>query len=567
MGVRPGRRLLVTDGFSPNPMDPNADNVYFENGKFVIDAGGGLDVRGTISQNGNPISGLPAGSTSQEPIYNASGGVFSILHVYRPQAYGAALDGTTDDTTPITNMLTDMGNAGRGYAEFPNKVVAVKNMPLFARSVVDLNGAHLKLHSSATNSDDVVRTNNFDLHTGTNTTVSGGAVYGFELMNGFLETPTDNTGRNTLAIYGVAYRLSNLFIIHRGVGAGIWTEYGSQTADWTQNQPNQYPAGKSMIFEDIGILDAVSTANVNSAASSNDMALTTVSVSNTNNPTLTTRRPHFLNIGQPVTVMSVAGATGVNGAQVVASTPSPVQFSIATGSPGVFTSAPSGNIRYHVSAAWAHHGPSDGQATNIYIFSSTHINGRRGLLCGKHLTGIGSSSGLDISNIHVYNNFDVAGDFLAGGVTVGAGGQFEGAYKCCLLLRNGGRFTYRGRIYGGQGGVTLLSIRDSNQNSIDALLHQGGSGAAGATNFPNVYWENYNSGNHIARIMMQHDYNTNCIAAQGSAPAQSYIQAFMNAFGLTSATVNADFGTVITASGPWGFAALPASLSWVATSP
>ncbi|HZU49982.1 MAG TPA: hypothetical protein VFA16_22420, partial [Mycobacterium sp.] len=257
------------------------------------------------------------------------------------------------------------------------------------------------------------------------------------------------------------------------------------------------------------------------------------------------QRPHFLNANQTVTIGGTNYTVSSTGLTATA-------FQVTSGTPT------GSAVTYHVSAAWTQIGVNDSQMANIYVYATTHVPGRRGILFGNNGAG-GAASGTDIANIHVYNNFDVAGDIVSGGVTI-SNGQFEGPYKCCLIMRGGnGRNTYRGRLYGGQGGNTLLSMRDSNHNIVQALMHQGGSGNAAPSGFNNVYWESYGSGDNTIDLMMEHDFNTSCKAAQGQAPGTSYVRAHMNSY--SGGTVTADWGTL--ASPLWHYYAAPTGTTLV----
>lgn len=501
---------------------------------------------------------------SQSLWVNSSGKLFNILHAYNPMAYGAVGDGSTDDSTAINAALSDISAAGRGYLVFPGqRQFACKNIVLYPKSVLDLNGARLNLHSSAGNSDDLIQTHNFNSYTGTSTSVAGGAPYGFEIRNGFLFNLNSNVGRNIISIYGLCYRLSNLSIVTAGVGHAIWQEYTNST-DWTVNQPNQYEATKSTIIENVSVLDATTTSGVNyDLPTSHDMSLSVTNFTFSGSTgTVTTSQPHLLGTtAQQVTLSSIGGITGASGTFTVTGFPANNQFTISGSFSGTYTSG--GTATYHVSACWVNLGPSDQQWSNIYAFASTHVGGRRGILFGA--ANSNSSAGCDISNIHVYNNWDVGIDALDGGIQI-SNGQLEGSYRCCLLLRGGnGRSNIRSRVYGGFGGVTLVSIRSSHENMLDLVMAQGGSGNAPPSGYNNIYLETYGADDLTAKLGMAHDYNTNCKAASGTAPANGIMVCKMDAWGISSATLSADYGTVVSGSPStkWNYFSTPPNSTWV----
>src|SRR5205085_8755169 len=93
-------------------------------------------------------------------------------------------NGTADDSAVWATMVSDITAAGRGYIEcHPSDTFAVKNAELATRLIVEGNGAKVLLHSSATNSDDLFRTTNFNTLIGTTTAVGSGAPWGFELRD------------------------------------------------------------------------------------------------------------------------------------------------------------------------------------------------------------------------------------------------------------------------------------------------------------------------------------------------------------------------------------------------
>jgi hypothetical protein len=63
-----------------------------------------------------------------------------------------------------------------------------------------------------------------------------------------------------------------------------------------------------------------------------------MSITNVDNPTITTTTPHGLSIGQAITISGATGATGVNGSWVVATIPSMTQFTLAPAAPGAYIS-------------------------------------------------------------------------------------------------------------------------------------------------------------------------------------------------------------------------------------
>jgi hypothetical protein len=490
-----------------------------------------------------------------EPVFDGSKW-FNILHRYRP--VGAVADGNTDDSAAFSSMFGDIAAAGRGFIELRNKPYAIKNQEIPPNVVFDLNGAALQFPSAGVVSgDDILRSKNFTALTGTAGTTNSAspAPYGFSVINGTIDTVAGRGGRHALALFAMGYTLENLKLIEQGGGCCLWEEYGNNSEDWITG--SAYQKGDTSFFHRMLTLIDSGAAAVNAPAS-NNMSLAITGVTNAINPTINTQRPHFMSAGMTGVVISgVLGATGVNGTWTITSVPSSTSFTITTGAPGAYTSG--GTVAYPVSAAWACLGPHDSYNDQIIVIAAGGVqNARRGVLLGSG-TGGGSATGTIFTNTHIYNNFDVGLDARNGGMMF-TGCQVEGSRKCVALFRENGRITFiGGRIFGGFGGVTLLSIRDCNHNTIIAQMQQAGSGNAPAAGFNNTYIETYSVSDSELSLMMNHDYNTNAKAASGNVPTHGFGRAYMDAYGISSAVLSADWGTLVDAT-HWGWDMTPSGV-------
>lgn len=59
-------------------------------------------------------------------------------------------------------------------------------------------------------------------------------------------------------------------------------------------------------------------------------------VTNTTNPTVTTREPHGLSVGSRALLYGVAGASAINGTLQVATVPTPLSFTVTAPAPGAY---------------------------------------------------------------------------------------------------------------------------------------------------------------------------------------------------------------------------------------
>jgi hypothetical protein len=469
-------------------------------------------------------------STQRNRVYVPAGTTASQMNVWASTMFSAGVYGAMD-FEPSTYTL-----------DLP--------MQMYPNIRYDGNGSQLV----STGSIDTVQSYQFDTFSGTGATTFSGAPYNYELKNFIVVSGSQ--GRNAISSFGMGYRFQDLLVVGYGGGSPIWEEYGSNGEDWTTGA--NYLRGETAAYRrNITILDACPGASVNLPAA-NTMSLNISAVGNTQNPKLTTLRPHFLHNGQAVTVASVAGAVGVNGAWTVASVVDPSNFIVTTGSPGVFSGAV-GHMTYPVSAGWAFLGPHDSflDHTTI-IFTTTVVPGRRGLMMGSN--GFGSSTGAQVGDMHIYNNWDVGLDLRSGGYQFDRRSQVEGSNKCGVLCRSGGRDTLPSRIFGGFGGCTLLSIRDANQNVFTGMMHQGGLGQAPPTNFVNTYLETYNTTGNTINVQMEHDYNTDCGVTSGSMPTNSFVNLFMAAFGQSTATMNVGWAASLSTTTA-GIVLFPAGLA------
>lgn len=503
---------------------------------------------------------------------------FNISHRYRPQGYAAFTgDGSTDDSTALNAMMADVNSAGRGYVEFPNKTIVCKNVNLLQpNTVVDLNGAILTLPSGAGATDDVARSQNFTSLTGTSNTTNSGtpAPYAFKLMNGTIDTgtppsQTQPSGRHALAIFGMGYTLENLLLIEQACGSALWEEYGNNGEDWSTG-PTYRKGDTSRKIRGLTIIDA---PNVNGSAparvttqSANDMSINVSGATIAGGVTLTvtTARNHWLISNMTATLASIGGITGAAAAFTVTVT-GPTTFTVTGTFGGAYTSG--GTVTYHVGAAWAQLGPHDSYGSDITLVGAGSFDGgRRGMLCGNGgNAGSGSSTGSMYNNVHIYGNFDVGFDSLTGGVQLTTA-QVEGQRRCMVQFRNNGGNRFDGRIFGGQGGVTLLALRDANGNFISAMLIQGASGngpPAGFT-YAATYLDTFNSADNILHVRGSHDFNTTAAASVGTLPTRSIVEIDLYFYAASSAATTGGYLTTVIAGPPplYGNASLPSALAW-----
>lgn len=476
-----------------------------------------------------PTNGLvlTGGVTPGTSAWTAAGGLTDNTLQYSVATRRIIYVPSTATVTQINTWGSTLSTAGSGMLFFETATYTfATTITIYANVIYELNGS--KIVANGTTSDDIMQTQNFAANTGTGTLVTSGNVpYRFQVRNGVLFQPS-GVGRNCLSIYGYAFHLENMTLYSQSVGSALWTEYGSTTETFTGAGTLVYGDAR-MTSNGIFIFDNPSTSAVNPSPSSNDYSVSITGVTNTTNPTITTNHGHFLTAGQTVVISGVGGATGVNGTRTVLAVTGPTTFTQTLAAPGVYTSG--GTASYSVSAAWVNLGPHDSVHSSVIMAASSHVAGRRGILCGDNGVG-GGSTGNSFSLSHIYNNFDVAMDCADGNILMDDTCQFEGSYKCVVMMRNGGQHTLHGDVYGGQGGVTLLHIASAvNEIDIRVKLFSAGSNAAPPAGFANTYWENWSANASIIDMQINHPYATTLTLGTGQAPTSSRTFINVNDFG------------------------------------
>jgi hypothetical protein len=461
-------------------------------------------------------------------------------HVDDILRYGTITRGTiyvpkTATVAQINTWALALSTAGGGTLIFEPATYKFAT-PIIGYSLVtyDFNGARVEPTAAA----DIWQTLNFDTYTTTATTVLTGAPYRITIKNGLLYQPS-GLGRNCVSLYGYACRIEDMTLFSQSVGSALWTEYGSTTETFQSGSGtgSTVYGDARLHVQGLTIIDNPSTSAVNTAPAANDYSFP---ISGIASQTVTCTRSHFLTVGQTVTI----GGSNFT----VSSLTSNLVFVVTSGAPSGATGT------YHVSAAWTHLGPHDSLANSVILAATGHVAGRRGILLGTN--GNASCTGQGFTNTHVYDNFDVTIDVAAGNVLMDDSCQFEGAYKCVMMIRNNGQTTVHGDIYGGQGGVVLLFVGSSvNQLDIRSKLFSAGSNIAAPSGFANTYFENYAASNSIIDISIQHGYATAFTLGTGSAPAFSQVFMILSNFGAGAVTAGW-FGGQVDAT-HWMYLATP----------
>lgn len=162
------------------------------------------------------------------PFLDKGGAVYNV----KAAGYGAAGDGTTDDTTAIQNAINAANVAGGGIVFFPPGTYISTLLTLHSK--VHLIGAGITatvLKLKNTTNTSFLQTNSFATLTGGNTT---GGEFNFSIQNltvdGNRANQTGDATKAAIQIYGYGYILHNLRV-HDSLGVGIYSEWSTSAAD------------------------------------------------------------------------------------------------------------------------------------------------------------------------------------------------------------------------------------------------------------------------------------------------------------------------------------------------
>lgn len=332
-----------------------------------------------------------------------------VLNVF-DRAFGAKVDGTTDDLT-AWNLAGAAGNTqGGGIIQgsasatsrrsvvsgsinvYPNLIYDGGGCELFKRANAAA-GAHTFLSVGAPA--------NFATSTrpGTqNAGTIGAQIRNFEL-NGNKANQTQQLFN--MAIYGAGCKFRG--IKSHDATAGDWFDY-NPTSQATLNSLGVGQGDHWHVIDDFETFNHGAGIN---APSADDWAviMDVTGVTNSINPTVTTRTTNHLVAGATVVIAGVGGATGVNGTQTVTSVTDSTHFVLTMAAPGAYTSGGTVSYTHHVSAFLTLLGPQNINLSNIKMFNEGGtVLGQRGILNGV------TCAGTKASGVHVYQNFDVGYD-------------------------------------------------------------------------------------------------------------------------------------------------------------
>jgi hypothetical protein len=143
--------------------------------------------------------------------------------------YNAKGDGSTDDTTAISNAISAANTAGGGIVYFPPGTYITGQQTLYSNVYLvgaGVGASILKLKNSG--NADLLKTYQFDSLTGTNSE-SGPTHFG--IFNLTLDgNKANNTSGDALKIYGKSYRI-NQVDIYNWAGRGLYSEWASSGDD------------------------------------------------------------------------------------------------------------------------------------------------------------------------------------------------------------------------------------------------------------------------------------------------------------------------------------------------
>lgn len=191
-----------------------------------------------------PASGDPVGSVLTK---KSDGSHAYLAREFDVRFYGAACDGTTNDSTAVAAAAAAASAAGGGIVRFPRGTTLAASIPIYtgAHYLGAGYGATTVKQPNGTNAP-VFITDQFASLTGTNTS---GGPYTWSVRDLTVDGNKANnpSGGNGLSIYGSNFTLAHLRIINCR-GKGIYSE-------WTTNTVTS-GGGLEARLEDVNLADA-----------------------------------------------------------------------------------------------------------------------------------------------------------------------------------------------------------------------------------------------------------------------------------------------------------------------
>lgn len=375
--------------------------------KFIRDDGT-LAVPAASSLAGLTDAAITAPGVSQSLFYDGVHWANQRL-VYWAPAYGAKIDGTTDDTAAWNAASLAANSAGCGIvagAPLSSRRSVVNGfLNIYSNLTYDGFGVELFKKANAASGAHMLLSvgapANFATSTrpGTqNSGTIGTTIRNFEL-NGNKANQTQ--ALFNLAIYGAGCKFQH--IKSHDAPAGDWFDYNPTS----QADLGGLGVGNGDHWHVIEDFESFNHGTGITCPSQDDWAavMDVTGVTNTVNPTITTRTAHHLAAGVSVVIAGVGGATGVNGTFTVLASAANNTFTVTTGAPGAYTSGGSVTYTHHVTAFLTLLGPQNINLSNIKMFNTGGtVLGQRGVLNGQ------SCAGTVANRIHIYQNFDVGWD-------------------------------------------------------------------------------------------------------------------------------------------------------------